>query len=109
VTLRNQNEEKDMQTYMIRRRNGWKTHAELEQAAAVSKRIGNEMTGEVRWIRSYVVQEEDGQLGTLCIYQGISPDAIRDHARRAGMPADEVLPVAGTVIVRADPETSAAA
>jgi hypothetical protein len=57
----------------------------------------------VRWIRSYVVTEEDGSLGTVCIYQAASVDAIRDHAARVGMPADEITPVANTVIVRDDP------
>jgi hypothetical protein len=99
-----------MQTYVIRRRQGWKTAAELEKAAAVSARIGDqEMPSEVRWIRSYVVQEESGALGTVCIYQAVSPDAIRDHARRVGMPADEIVEVSATVVVREDPKQSAAA
>jgi hypothetical protein len=65
------------------------------------------MAGDVRWIRSYVTAEEDGSVGTVCIYQGTSPEAIREHASRADMPADEVIPVADTVIVRADPEPAA--
>jgi hypothetical protein len=62
------------------------------------------MSDKVRWIRSYVVEEGDGRLGTVCIYQGVSEDAIREHARRAGLPADEVSVVQGTVIVRPDPK-----
>jgi hypothetical protein len=99
-----------MQLYAIRRRNGWKTAAELEATAAVSRRIGDqEMSQDVRWIRSYVVDEADGSLGTLCIYEATSPAAIREHALRVGMPADEITPVAATVIVRADPMQQAAA
>ena len=48
----------------------------------------------VRWIRSYVVQEESGELGTFCIYEGESPEAIRAHAAASVMAADEVVPVA---------------
>jgi hypothetical protein len=93
-----------MQTYVIRRRNGWKTGAELQEAAAVSKRIGDdEMSDDIRWIRSYVVEEPDGSLGTVCIYQASSPEAIRDHANRVGMPADEITAVLDTVVVRNDP------
>jgi Protein of unknown function (DUF4242) len=93
-----------METYVIRRRNGWVGPDQLEAAAAKSKRIGEEeMPDDIRWIRSYVVQEEDGGLGTVCIYQASSPEAIRDHAGRVGMPADEITPVADTVIVRPDP------
>jgi len=100
-----------MNTYVIRRRNAWKNAQELEATAGVSLRIGNdEMADRIRWIRSYVVQESDGTLGTVCIYQATSVDAIRDHARRVGMPAHEITRVAETVIVRDDPiETEKAA
>lgn len=93
-----------MNTYVIRRKNNWKTPEELEKAASRSARVGNEeMPDRVRWIRSYVVQEADGTLGTLCVYQGVDPASIREHAERAGMTADEVNPVLRTVLVRPDP------
>lgn len=93
-----------MKTYAIRRRSVWTDTQELEAAASRSARIGNEeMPDRVRWIRSYVVREEDGRLGTVCIYQAVSPEAIREHASRVGMTADEIVPVARTVIVREDP------
>ncbi|MGW8311544.1 MAG: nickel-binding protein [Thiogranum sp.] len=99
-----------MQTYVIRRRNAWKDAQELEATAALSRKIGDEeMSDRVRWIRSYVVQEADGTLGTVCIYQATSTQAIRDHAGRVGMPADEITPVAATVVIREDPEQPAAA
>ncbi|HMB73210.1 MAG TPA: DUF4242 domain-containing protein [Gammaproteobacteria bacterium] len=98
-----------MQTYVIRRRNAWNTPDELEEAASRSAKIGNEqMADQVRWIRSYVVQEDDGKLGTVCVYQATNPEAIRDHAARVGMPADEIIEVANTVIVREDPVALAA-
>lgn len=94
-----------METYVIRRRNAWKNAQELEATAAVSIRIGNEeMSNQVRWIRSYVVNETDGSLGTVCIYQAVSPAAIREHAKRVGMPASEINLIAKTVIVREDPQ-----
>jgi len=99
-----------MQTYVIRRRNAWKDAQELEATAALSRKIGDEeMSDRVRWIRSYVVQEADGTLGTVCIYQATGIQAIRDHAGRVGMPADEITPVAATVVIREDPGQPAAA
>ena len=99
-----------MKTYVIRRRNGWKTPQELQAAAARSKDIGdNEMSADIRWIRSYVVHEDDGALGTVCIYQASSPEKIREHASRVGMPADEITEVADTVLVRPDPVPAASA
>ena len=66
-----------MQTYVILRRGGWKTGEDLDAAVAVSSRIGDdEMSDQVRWIRSYVLDEEDGTLGTVCIYQAVDEDAI---------------------------------
>ena len=99
-----------MQTYAILRRGGWKSGEELEAAAARSRDVGDgEMSDDIRWIRSYVLGEEAGGLGTVCIYQASSPEAIRDHASRADLPCDEIIEVADTVIVRPDPEPAAAA
>lgn len=99
-----------MDTYVILRRSGWRSPAELEQAAERSTKVGNEeMPGDVRWIRSYVLQEDGGYVGTVCIYQATSEQALREHASRADLPADEVIPVADTVIVRPDPSAIPAA
>ena len=99
-----------MKTYVILRRGGWKSGEELDQAAARSSEVGdNEMSDDIRWIRSYVLAEEKGGVGTVCIYQASSPEAIRDHASRADLPVTEIIEVADTVIVRPDPEPAAAA
>ena len=92
-----------MDLYVIRRRSNWDSPADLELTAAKSSAEGEKMSDQVRWIRSYVVQEDDGKLGTVCIYEAVSPEAIRTHAENAGMSADEITPVADTVIVREDP------
>jgi hypothetical protein len=97
-----------MDTYVILRRRGWTTAAELEQAAARSGAEGDKMQDEVRWIRSYVTDEPDGSVGTVCIYQATSPEAIRAHAERAGLPVDEIVRVADTVIIRPDPVAATA-
>ena len=99
----------ELKTYVIRRRHGWKTPEELQAAAARSRQIGDEeMSADIRWIRSYVVHEDDGGLGTICIYQASSPEKIREHASRVGMPADEITEVADTVVVRPDPVAATA-
>lgn len=93
-----------MQLYVIRRPSAWRSISELETAGAKSARIGNEeMPDQVRWIRSYVVREPDGRIGTFCIYEAASGEAIREHARRVGMPGEEFYPVETTVVVRPDP------
>ena len=92
-----------MDLYGIVRRNGWATPQDLEQAAARSTAEGDKDGSGVRWIRSYVLAEESGEVGTFCIYEAESPDAIRAHARAADLPVDEIVPVADTVVVRPDP------
>ena len=92
-----------METYVIFRRNGWRTPDELQEAAARSTAEGERMGEDVRWIRSYVIAERDGSLGTVCVYQAASPEAIRRHASAATLPVDEIVAVADTVIVRVDP------
>jgi hypothetical protein len=98
-----------METYVILRRAGWRSGEELQAAAARSTRVGDEdMPDEVRWIRSYVLDEGAGAVGTVCIYEATSPEAIRKHAAAADLPVDEIIAVADTVRMRPDPEAASA-
>ena len=93
-----------MNLYAILRRSGWKSPGDLEEAAVRSRKVGDEeMPDEIRWIRSYVLEEGGGSVGTFCVYQATSPDAIRKHADVADLPVDEIIPIADTVLVREDP------
>ena len=92
-----------MDTYVILRREGWRTADDLQGAAARSAAEGERMPDDIRWIRSYVTAETDGSVGTVCIYQASSPEAIRRHAGAADLPVDEIVKVADTVVVRPDP------
>jgi hypothetical protein len=96
-----------MNTYVILRRSGWKSAGELQEAADRSRAVGDEqMSDDIRAVRFYVLEEADGSLGTACIYQASSPEAIREHASRAGLRVDEIIPVADTLVVRPDPESA---
>ncbi len=92
-----------MNLYAILRRDGFQDGAELEAAAARSTEVGNDMADDIGWIRSYVLGEEGGTLGTVCIYQASSEEAIRRHAEAAELPITEIVPIADTVVVRPDP------
>jgi sporulation protein YlmC with PRC-barrel domain len=97
-----------METYVILRRGGWRTADDLAVAAERSTTEGERMPDDIAWIRSYVLEELDGTVGTVCIYQASSPEAIRRHAAAAELPVDEIVKVADTVIVRPDPAPVAA-
>ena len=98
-----------MDLYVILRRSGWQSPEELEVAAGRSAKVGDEeMSDDIRWIRSYVLEEGGGSVGTVCIYEASSEEKIREHAQRADLPADEIIKVADTVLVRPDPEKATA-
>ena len=97
-----------METFVILRRNGWRSGEDLQEAAQRSTAEGEKMPSEVRWIRSYVLDEGAGAVGTVCIYQAASEDAIRKHAAAAELPVDEIVRVADTVVVREDPAAATA-
>lgn len=91
-------------TYAILRRNAWTDATELEKAAGLSSRVGLvDLASRVRWIRSYVIREIGGRLGLICIFQSTDAETLRDHAKRAGLPADEIIPVAETIVLHDDP------
>ena len=93
-----------MELYVILRRSGWRSPDELGEAAARSKQVADDdMPDDIKWIRSYVLEEGGGSVGTVCVYQASSPEAIRAHAGEADLPLTEIIPVAETVIVRPDP------
>lgn len=97
-----------MELYGIIRRNGWASPQDLEIAGARSAAEGDKPGSGVRWIRSYVLAEESGEVGTFCVYEADDPDAIRAHAKAADLPVDEVVPIVGTVLVRDDPAPATA-
>jgi uncharacterized protein DUF4242 len=63
-----------------------------EQLTAAGRRSNAVLTGmpDVRWIRSYV-SEAEGKI--YCEYDAPSVEAIREHARRAGIPADRITEI----------------
>jgi hypothetical protein len=93
-----------MNLYAILRRDGFADGPTLEAAAARSTKVGDDMPNDIKWIRSYVLGESSETLGTVCIYQASSEEAIREHAAAADLPVSEIIPIANTVVVRPDPE-----
>lgn len=87
-----------METYLIVRRNWWRTPEELREAVNRATRECERMSDDVRWLRSYVVAENDGSLGTICIFEASGPEAIRRHAYAAAWPVDEIVAVPDVVV-----------
>jgi hypothetical protein len=96
-----------VETYVIVRRSGWSTPDEVEDALG-RVRAEEEEPEEVAWIRSYVLAEIDGTLGTMCVYRAASPEAVRRHSASAQLPVDEIVKVADVIVVRPDQAAAAA-
>jgi len=97
-----------VETYVIMRRNGWRNPGSFDAAAFASISEVERTPDDIAWIRSYVLAEPDGTLGSVCIYEASSPEAVRSHALRAGLPIDEIVKVADTIVVRPDSAAEAA-
>jgi len=93
-----------MDLYIIRRHGIWSDENELAATNAKSLQVGEEMKDRLRWIRSYAVTEEDGRIGSVCIYEASDRDAIREHGQRIGAPSEDIRPARGTAVKRDDPE-----
>ena len=64
-----------------------------DELMAAGRRSGAVLAGlpDGRWIRSYV-SDAEGKI--YCEYDAPSAEAIREHARRAGLPADRISEIA---------------
>jgi hypothetical protein len=101
-----------VKTYVVLRRRGWRTIDDLREAAKRAESAVEHAPDDVSWIRSYLLAESDGSVGTLCVYRATSPEAVRAHAARAGLPVHEIVAVAETLVVepatRLPPQSTAA-
>ena len=61
-----------------------------EGARACLSVVENNADSGVTWIHSYVTED---RRKTFCIYDGPSPEAIRQTAARNGLPVDSIVPV----------------
>ncbi len=79
-----------MPKFIIERNVGTLSGEELEAAGRKSNEVVDGMPGVI-WIRSYL-SEVEGKI--YCEYDAPDEQAIREHARRAGLPVDRIVPVA---------------
>lgn len=73
------------------------TAEQLRDAARTSNAVLKELGPDIQWVQSYVAGDK-----MYCVYNAPSEALIREHARKAGFPANRITPVA-TVI---DPTTA---
>jgi hypothetical protein len=90
--------------YIVPRTRAWLSEEEVAAAADCVPAVNATLRDDIRWIRSYVVKEDDGTFSAYCIYEASSPEALRRHADALGLPTDAIKPVAATIVAAPDPE-----
>ncbi len=78
-----------MPRYIIERNVGSLTQDQLQAAGRNSNAVLADMP-EVVWVKSYV-SDAEGKI--YCEYIAPNPEAVLEHARRAGMPANRISEV----------------
>jgi hypothetical protein len=81
-----------MPRYMVRRTFPDKLELPVDDSGAEICRTVVERNGEegVNWVHSYVSADKST---TFCIYDGPTPEAIRNAAARNGHPVDQITEV----------------
>jgi hypothetical protein len=64
------------------------SESEIRQVSLRSLQVLKEMGPQIQWLHSYVTEDK-----VYCVYLAPDEDSIREHARRAGVPADRVAAV----------------
>ena len=64
------------------------TDAQLREISQKSVSVLNELSPQIQWLHSYVTGDK-----VYCVYLATDEAIIREHARRAGLPANRVSAV----------------
>jgi hypothetical protein len=89
--------------YLVPRTRAWQTEEELAAATDCLPAVIDAVCEDVRWIRSYIVQEDDGSFSGYCVYEASSPEVLLRHAEAMRLPTDAIKPVVSTIVAAPDP------
>jgi len=65
---------------------------QLKEAATTSNSALAKLEGRAQWVESYVVNDK-----TYCIYLADNEEAVHEHSRLSGFPANKVTEVRGII------------
>jgi hypothetical protein len=90
--------------YLVPRTRAWLSEEEVAAATDCLPAVNDTLREDIRWIRSYVVSEDDGTYSAYCLYEATSPEVLRRHADAMRFPTDAIKPVTETIVAAPDPE-----
>jgi hypothetical protein len=93
-----------MPLYVVPRTRAWLTEEEVAAATDCVPAVNATLRDDIRWIRSYIVNEDDGSFSAYCVYEAANPEVLRRHADALGLPTDAIKPVAATIVATPDPQ-----
>jgi len=93
-----------MDLYLVPRTRAYLSEEELAAAADCIPAVNESLREHVRWIRSYVVAEDDGTFSAYCVYEAAGPEYLKQHADALMLPTDAIKPVVVTTVAAPDPE-----
>ena len=93
---------------IVPRTRAWLSEEELAAASDCFPAVSEAMGPEIRWIRSYIVAEDDGTFSAFCVYEADGPEVLLRHADALMLPTDAIKRVVTTVVKAPDPEPIAA-
>ncbi len=93
-----------MTLYIVPRTRAWLSEEEVAAATDCVPAVNETLRDDIRWIRSYIVGEEDGTFSAYCVYEATGPEVLRRHAESLMLPTDAIKRVAATIVVAPDPE-----
>ena len=98
-----------MPLYVVPRTRAWLSEEEVAAATDCMPAVNATLSEHIRWIRSYIVGEDDGTFSAFCVYEASNPEVLRRHADALGLPTDAIKPVTATIVAAPDPEPAATA
>jgi Protein of unknown function (DUF4242) len=98
-----------MPLYVVPRTRAWLSEEEVAAATDCVPAVNATLRDDLRWIRSYIVGENDGTFSAFCVYEAADPEVLRRHADALGLPTDAIKRVTATIVAAPDPEPAATA
>jgi hypothetical protein len=83
--------------YVVPRTRAWRSEEELAAALDCVPAVNETLRDKIRWVRSYIVSEDDGTFSAFCVYEASGPDVLTEHAESLGLPTDSINRVVHTV------------
>ena len=93
-----------MPLFVVPRTRAWLSEEELAAATDCIPAVNERMSEHVRWIRSYIVEEDDGTFSGFCVYEATSPEHLLAHGEALMLPTDAIKQVATTFVAAPDPD-----